>query len=78
MVCSVGDSHDISYCTAYSFSKAVDRNVSIRILNASSSDVELHVRQKIAKFWPVVDLASAQQTSSSAHDFVPVRLILSH
>ena len=65
MICSVGDTPDSSYCTAYTISEAVDKKIAIRILNSSSSNVELHAGQKVAKFWSAVELVSTEQHSNS-------------
>ena len=38
MICSLRGSNDLSYCIVYAVSKAVDRNVAIRILNSCSAE----------------------------------------
>ena len=68
MICSLGGPNDLSDCTAYTLSKALDRNVAFRMLNSPSEDVDLYAWQKIVKFWPATELVSAQQTSSSVHN----------
>ena len=67
MICRISEE---SCITAYTVSKAVDRKVAVRILNPSSSDVALNAGQKIAKFWPVVELTEQYQNSlTSGSDF---------
>ena len=65
MVCSLGESSDLCCFTAYTVSKAAGRKITVRILNPSQSEVELHAGQKIARFCLVSELVAEPQHSSS-------------
>ena len=51
MVCNVEASVDAQLCIAHTISQAHQRSFPIRIMNASSSSIELHTGKKIASFY---------------------------
>ena len=65
LVCSLGESNDLSCFSAYTVNKAAGRKIIVRMLNPSQSEVELHAGQKIARFWPVSESVAEPQCSSS-------------
>ena len=64
MVCSFGETSDLCCFTAYTVSKAAGRQITVRPLNPSQSEVELHAGHRIARFWPVSELVAEPQFSS--------------
>ena len=58
MISTLAQSSDVPYTIAYSVSKADRRSVPVRIMNSSSSPIELYSGQKVAKFCPLAELVS--------------------
>ena len=59
MISILTDSSEVTYNVAYSVSQADRRTVPVRTMNSSSSAIEFHSGQKVAKFCPLVELASS-------------------
>ena len=60
MICNVETSVGTQFCIAHTISQANQRSIPLRIMNASSSVVELHAGQKIASFSPVFEKPSVK------------------
>ena len=58
MIGTLAQPSDVTYTVAYSVSKADIRSVPVRIMNSSSSAIELYSGQKVAKFCPLTELVS--------------------
>ena len=67
MIITLTDSSEVTYNVAYSVSQADRRTVLIRIMNSSSSVMEFRSGQEVAKFCPLVELASSKTYLPEMH-----------
>ena len=58
MIGTLAQSYDVTYTVAYSVRKADSQSVPVRIMNSSSSAIELYSGEKVAKFCPLTELVS--------------------
>ena len=65
MVCNLNEGSELSCFTAYSIGLANVHKVPVRVLNTSLADIQFHARQKIARFWPVIESISPNSPMQS-------------
>ena len=67
MIITLTDSSEVTYNVAYSVSQADRRTVPARIMNSSSSVMEFRSGQEVAKYCPLVELASSKTYLPEMH-----------